>query len=154
MIHKRHPAVAELIIGSLQEGPNSPCLVCCPECCAGIRRCGRVCGAGVALAGGFAPRTSRTRTARARRSESGLAAQSSQSGRAPFSSRTPFATPHSHAPRHVEVTERSSCWHPVLSGTVIFLDSVRTTSLQGLASAAPLFAFALVQTQLSVWPSP
>ena len=27
MIQERHPAVAELIIGSLQEGPNSPCLV-------------------------------------------------------------------------------------------------------------------------------
>ena len=78
------------------------------------------------------PRTSRTRIARAWRSESGLAARSSQLGRAPFSSRPHFATPHSHAPRHVEVTERSSCWHPVLSGTVVFLDSVGTNSLQVL----------------------
>ena len=49
---------------------------------------------------------------------------------------------------------QSSRWHPVLSGTVVFLDSVGTSPLQGLASAPPLLAFAPVQTQLPLWPSP
>ena len=45
----------------------------------------------------------------------------------------------------VQLLASRSQWHR------FFLD-VGTSSLQGPASAAPFFAFALVQPQLSVWP--
>ena len=131
MIQERHPAVAELIIGSLQEGPLE----------------------WTALAGGLRPEP-REPELHEPGCQSGLAARSSQPGRAPLSGCMHLATPHSHTPRHVEVPERPSCWHPVLSGTVVFLDQVGTGPLQGSPPAAPLLASVPVQTQLPVWPSP
>ena len=119
MFQERHPAVAELIIGSLQEGP--------PEW--------------TALAGGLRPEP-REPELHEPGGQSGLAARSSQPGRAPLSGCMHLATPHSYAPRHVEVTERPSCWHHVPSGTVVLLDQVGTGLLQGSPPAAPLIASA------------
>ena len=115
MIQQRHPAVAEVIIRVLQD----PCLEVLEVDVEGFRFWLEGCAQNFENV-----------------HELGLAARSRLSGRATIPSHAHFAPP-DHAPSHVEVSERPSGGHPVLSGAVVLLDQVGPNHVQGAPKVRP-----------------
>ena len=153
MIQERHPAVAELIVGSLTGAPESPCLRAVHAEVQELDGVGFVVPEWTALAGGFAPRANRTRTSRAGCPEGRMATRGCQLCGTPLSRNVHLASPQSYATGHVAIPERPSCRNSILDDSFILFDVVGTCSLPGPSPTPPFPSFALDQALLPVWPS-
>ena len=138
MIQERHPAVAKMIIRFLQEGPNSPCLVSVQNVALeldGVE--GFEVPGWIALAGSLRPEPRESKL-HACRSESGLAARSSQGQARAEHILSPLPRP---APCSVQLLASRSQWHSRLSWFLLQLPLALRPCPDGAVCVAVFDAF-------------